>query len=163
MGIDPGLATVGFGIIESAGASSFRAIEYGAVLTPAHKPTEDRLAEIYANISELVNAYRPDAVSVEKLFFNTNEKTAINVAEARGVILLAAKLGGVPIYEYTPLQIKQALTGYGRAEKKQIMYMVKTILKLKSEPRPDDTADALAAAICHGYSAGSALFGYKTK
>ena len=159
MGIDPGLATVGFGIVESAGTFDFRALEFGAVLTPAGKKTEDRLLEIYANIDELVNTFRPDAVSIEKLFFNTNEKTAINVAQARGVILLAVRKNNIPIFEYTPLQIKQALTGYGRAEKKQIMYMVKTLLHLEKEPHPDDTADALAAAICHIYSAASSLFG----
>ena len=158
MGIDPGLATVGFGIINASRGTKFETVEYGAVLTPAKSKIPDRLAEIFENISQLVKTYKPDAVSVEKLYFNTNEKTAINVAQARGVILLAARLGKVPIYEYTPLQIKQALTGYGRAEKKQIMYMVKTILKLESEPRPDDTADALAAAICHAYSSSSALF-----
>lgn len=158
MGIDPGLATVGFGIISASGGTRFEAIEYGAVLTPAGEKIPDRLAEIFDNVSRLVKIYKPDAVSVERLYFNTNEKTAINVAQARGVILLAARLGNVPIYEYTPLQIKQALTGYGRAEKKQIMYMVKTVLKLESEPKPDDTADALAAAICHAYSSSSALF-----
>ena len=158
MGIDPGLATVGFGIISASGGTRFEAIEYGAVLTPAGEKVPDRLAEIFDNVSQLVKTYKPDAVSVERLYFNTNEKTAINVAQARGVILLAARLGNVPIYEYTPLQIKQALTGYGRAEKKQIMYMVKTVLKLESEPKPDDTADALAAAICHAYSSSSALF-----
>ena len=159
MGIDPGLATVGFGIVESAGTFDFRALEFGAVLTPAGKKTEDRLLEIYANIDELVNTFRPDAVSIEKLFFNTNEKTAINVAQARGVILLAVRKNNIPIFEYTPLQIKQALTGYGRAEKKQIMYMVKTLLHLEKEPHPDDTADALASDICHIYSAASSLFG----
>ncbi len=158
LGIDPGLATVGFGVIDSAHAIEFRAVEYGAVLTPASDTTPDRLYEIYNNIDELCRTFCPDAVSIEKLFFNTNEKTAINVAQARGVILLAARKNNIPIYEYTPLQIKQALTGYGRAEKKQIMYMVKTILHLDSEPKPDDTADALAAAICHAYSAGSILF-----
>jgi len=159
MGIDPGLATVGFGIVACDRGKNFKAHEYGAVLTPAGRKTEDRLAEIYENIDELVKTTHPDAVSIEKLFFNTNEKTAINVAQARGVILLAVRMNNVPIYEYTPLQIKQAVTGYGRADKKQIMYMVKTLLSLKSEPHPDDTADALAAAICHGYSASSMLFG----
>ena len=161
LGIDPGLATVGFGFVEHIGSSTFIAGEYGAVLTSSKMKTEDRLAEIFENVQELVKKYRPDAVSIEKLFFNTNEKTAINVAQARGVILLAVRLAGIPIYEYTPLQIKQALTGYGRAEKKQIMYMVKTILKLKSVPKPDDTADALAAAICHGYASSSILLGLK--
>lgn len=161
LGIDPGLATVGFGVVESVRGNDFNAIEYGAILTKANLSVEDRLCEIYDNVNELCRTFRPDAVSVEKLFFNTNEKTAINVAEARGVILLALKKNNIPIYEYTPLQIKQALTGYGRAEKKQIMYMVKTLLKLEKEPKPDDTADALAAAICHIYSSSSILFGVK--
>ena len=161
LGIDPGLATVGFGVVESFRGSDFRALEYGAVLTEAGRKVEDRLSEIYDNVDELCKTFRPDAVSVEKLYFNTNEKTAINVAQARGVILLALRKNNVPIYEYTPLQIKQALTGYGRAEKKQIMYMVKTLLGLDSEPKPDDTADALAAAICHIYSSSSILFGLK--
>ena len=159
LGIDPGLATVGFGVVESRIGNDFRAIEYGAVLTEAGKKVEDRLLEIYDNVDELCKTFRPGAAAVEKLYFNTNEKTAINVAQARGVILLALTKNNVPVYEYTPLQIKQALTGYGRAEKKQIMYMVKTLLKLESEPKPDDTADALAAAICHIYSSSSMLFG----
>ncbi len=161
MGIDPGLAIVGFGIVGHTTSTDLKALEYGAVLTPAHTKTEDRLLEIYDNIDQLIKTYKPDAISIEKLFFNTNEKTAINIAQARGVIVLAARKNNIPIYEYTPLQIKQALTGYGRAEKKQIMYMVKTILKLKCEPKPDDTADALAAAICHIYSSSSSLFGLK--
>ena len=161
LGIDPGLATVGFGVVQSRIGNDFRALEYGAVLTEAGKKVEDRLLEIYDNIDELCKTFRPHAAAVERLYFNTNEKTAINVAQARGVILLALTKNGVPVYEYTPLQIKQALTGYGRAEKKQIMYMVKTLLKLDSEPKPDDTADALAAAICHIYSSSSMLFGMK--
>lgn len=161
LGIDPGLATVGFGVVQSRIGNDFRALEYGAVLTEAGKKVEDRLLEIYDNIDELCKTFKPHAAAVERLYFNTNEKTAINVAQARGVILLALTKNGVPVYEYTPLQIKQALTGYGRAEKKQIMYMVKTLLKLDSEPKPDDTADALAAAICHIYSSSSMLFGMK--
>jgi crossover junction endodeoxyribonuclease RuvC len=161
LGIDPGLATVGFGVVQSRIGNDFCALEYGAVLTEAGKKVEDRLLEIYDNIDELCKTFRPHAAAVERLYFNTNEKTAINVAQARGVILLALTKNGVPVYEYTPLQIKQALTGYGRAEKKQIMYMVKTLLKLDSEPKPDDTADALAAAICHIYSSSSMLFGMK--
>ena len=159
LGIDPGLATVGFGVVDSRLGNDFRALEYGAVLTEAGKKVEDRLLEIYDNVDELCKTFKPHAAAVERLYFNTNEKTAINVAQARGVILLALTKNGVPVYEYTPLQIKQALTGYGRAEKKQIMYMVKTLLKLQSEPKPDDTADALAAAICHIYSSSSMLFG----
>ena len=161
MGIDPGLATVGFGIVRSDVGIDMKAVEYGAVLTEAGMKVEDRLLEIYENVDELCKTFRPDAAAVEKLYFNTNEKTAINVSQARGVIILALRKNNVPIFEYTPLQIKQALTGYGRAEKKQIMYMVKTILKLHEEPKPDDTADALAAAICHVYSSSSALFGIK--
>ena len=158
MGIDPGLATVGYGFLHFS-RGVFKPIDYGAVLTPAGVSVESRLSEIFDNITELVKTYKPAAVSVEKLFFNTNEKTAINVSQARGVIILAVHRCGVPIFEYTPLQIKQAVTGYGRAEKAQIMYMVKKILSLEREPRPDDTADALAAAICHAYSSESALFG----
>ena len=161
LGIDPGLATVGFGVVQSRIGNDFTALEYGAVLTEAGKKVEDRLLEIYDNVDELCKTFHHNAAAVERLYFNTNEKTAINVAQARGVILLALNKNGVPIYEYTPLQIKQALTGYGRAEKKQIMYMVKTLLKLESEPKPDDTADALAAAICHIYSSSSMLFGMK--
>ena len=160
MGIDPGLATVGYGIVHYE-KNNFRPIDYGAVLTPAGTKTEFRLEEIYSNIDELIKTYRPDAVSIEKLYFNTNEKTAVNVCQARGVILLAATKNAVPISEYTPLQIKQAVTGYGRADKKQIIYMVTKLLSLKAEPHPDDTADALAAAICHAYSSDSILFGLK--
>lgn len=160
MGIDPGLATVGFGIIKYE-RNKFSVVDYGAVLTPAGKKTEYRLKEIYENIDELIKQMRPDAVSIEKIYFNTNEKTAVNVCQARGVILLAATKNNIPIYEYTPLQIKQSVTGYGRAEKKQIMYMVTKLLELKKEPHPDDTADALAAAICHAYSSESLLFGMK--
>lgn len=158
LGIDPGLATVGFGVVDYA-KNTFKPVEYGAVLTPAGTKTELRLAEIYDNICELLDTFHPQAVSIEKLYFNTNEKTAVNVCQARGVILLACTKKGVPIYEYTPLQIKQSVTGYGRADKKQIMYMVTKLLSLKKEPHPDDTADALAAAICHAYSSESMLFG----
>lgn len=158
MGIDPGLATVGFGFVRFE-RGRFEPLEYGAVLTPAGVKTEYRLQEIYENITELLRNTRPQAVSIEKLYFNTNEKTAINVCQARGVILLAVTQSGVPIYEYTPLQIKQAVTGNGRADKKQVMYMVTKLLSLKKEPHPDDTADALAAALCHAYSSDSMLFG----
>ena len=160
LGIDPGLATVGFGVVDCF-KNKFRAVEYGAVLTPAGASVPDRLSEIYDGISELCERFRPDTVSIEELFFNDNAKTAVNVCQARGVILLAVKKHGIPIYEYTPLQIKQAITGYGRADKKQIQYMVRTLLSLDSAPKPDDTADALAAAICHGYSADSLLFGLR--
>ncbi len=158
LGIDPGLATVGFGIVDYF-RDSFKVIEYGAILTPAGEKTENRLSEIYDGVCELCKTYLPAAISIEELFFNSNRKTAVAVCQARGVILLAAKKCGIPIYEYTPLQIKQAVTGYGRAEKTQIQYMVKNILKLRTVPKPDDTADALAMAICHAYSQSSALFG----
>ncbi len=160
MGIDPGLATVGYGFVNQA-ASQLEALDYGAVLTPAGTKTEYRLQEIYLNIDQLIKEVRPHAVSIEKLYFNTNEKTAVNVCQARGVILLAATQNSVPVFEYTPLQIKQAVTGNGRAEKKQIMYMVTKLLNLKKEPRPDDTADALAAAVCHAFCSDSMLFGLK--
>lgn len=162
MGIDPGLATVGFGVVDYFN-NNFKPVDYGAVLTPAGTKTEFRLEEIYENIDELINTVHPQAVSIEKLYFNTNEKTAVNVCQARGVILLACTKNRIPIYEYTPLQIKQAVTGYGRADKKQIMYMVTKLLGLKKEPHPDDTADALAAAICHAYSSESILFGLNEK
>ncbi len=161
LGIDPGYAIVGFGVVEYGGkfgANDFRVIEYGAVTTKAHQKTENRLCEIYEGICELCDKFRPDALSIEELFFNTNAKTAVNVCQARGVILLAASKRGIPIYEYTPLQIKQSVTGYGRAEKHQMIEMVKTLLGLKKAPKPDDTADALAAAICHAYSSSSILF-----
>ena len=152
LGIDPGLATVGFGVVQSRIGNDFRALEYGAVLTEAGKKVEDRLLEIYDNIDELCKTFRPHAAAVERLYFNTNEKTAINVAQARGVILLALTKNGVPVYEYTPLQIKQALTGYGRASKGQIQQMMKSMLGLAEIPKPDDVADALAISICHAHS-----------
>ena len=158
IGIDPGYAIVGVGVVDYV-KNKFYPVKFGAVDTPAGTPFEERLRIIYDTVKEVIEETKPECMSIERLYFNTNEKTAINVAQARGVILLALNKNGVPIYEYTPLQIKQALTGYGRAEKKQIMYMVKTLLKLDSEPKPDDTADALAAAICHIYSSSSMLFG----
>ena len=160
IGIDPGYAIVGVGVIEYKG-NKFRPIEYNAITTHSSMASSLRLKWIYDEICMYLDKYKPDAVAIEELFFNTNAKTAILVAQARGVIVLAARKNNIPIYEYTPLQIKQALTGYGRAEKKQIMYMVKTILKLQAEPKPDDTADALAAAICHIYSSSSSLFGLR--
>ena len=157
LGIDPGYAIVGFGVIGYSN-NTLVPIEYGAITTPAHTKTEFRLCEIYDGICELCDKFHPDALSIEELFFNSNAKTAVNVCQARGVILLAASRRGIPIFEYTPLQIKQAVTGYGRAEKHQIISMVTTLLNLKTPPKPDDTADALAAAICHGYSSSSSLF-----
>ncbi len=158
LGIDPGLATVGFGVLRFE-KNKFSVIEYGAILTSPDITIQERLCEIYDNITELCRTYQPHAASIEEIFFNTNQKTAVAVSEARGVILLSLKKAKIPTYEYTPLQIKQAVTGYGRAEKKQIIYMVQNILKLPAPPKPDDTADALAAAICHCFSSSSKLFG----
>lgn len=148
IGIDPGLALMGFGVIDSDGYR-FRMIDYGVIETPAHTDDPERLLQLWKGLNELFEKYKPDAVSVEELFFNKNVKTAISIGQARGVALLAVKNCGIPLYEYTPLQAKQAVVGYGRAEKKQIQLMVKTILGLSDIPKPDDAADALAIAITH--------------
>ncbi len=151
LGIDPGYAIVGTGVVEYKG-NKFFPIDYRAVTTEANMPFELRLKAIYDGVTQLINEYKPDFMSVEELFFNNNAKTAIAVGQARGVILLAAVNAGVPIFEYTPLQVKQAIVGYGRAEKNQVQQMVKAMLGLSAVPKPDDVADALALAICHGHS-----------
>ena len=151
LGIDPGFAIVGVGIIEYKG-NKFRTIDYFALTTKAHTPIEERLKIIYDGITEAINKYKPDFIAVEELFFNNNAKTAIQVGQARGVILLAGVNANLPIYEYTPLQVKQAVVGYGRADKTQIQQMVKAILNLSEIPKPDDVADALAIAVCHAHS-----------
>lgn len=156
LGLDPGFAIIGFGLINSNGYD-FQEIRHGIISTPAHTPMPDRLESIYDDLCVLLEGYKPDAVALEELFFNTNITTGIQVAQARGVIILACKKCGVPIFEYTPLQVKQAVVGYGRAEKKQVMEMTRILLKLNAIPKPDDAADALAMALCHAYSAGSAL------
>ena len=156
LGIDPGYATIGYGVIDY-NKNRFSVAGYGAITTPAGIPFERRLSDIYSDMNELIKKYSPDEMSIEKLYFNTNTTTAIDVAEARGVILLAAYSGGVKIAEYTPLQVKQSVTGYGRAVKKQVQEMTRVILGLEKIPKPDDTADALAMAICHGHSSGSSL------
>ena len=156
LGIDPGLATVGYGVIEY-NEGKFRMLDTGAIETPAGIDVELRLGMIYDDLCELTDMYHPQALSVEELFFNTNQKTAIGVAEARGVILLAAVKKGVEIFEYTPLQVKQSVVGYGRAEKQQVQEMVRIILNLPKVPRPDDAADALALAICHAHCGGSRI------
>ncbi len=156
LGIDPGYAIVGFGAVVYEN-NRFTVLGYGAITTRAHTEFTSRLEEIYDGMNELITKFRPDCISVEKLYFNTNTTTAIAVAESRGCILLAAKKGLVPVYEYTPLQVKSSVTGYGRAEKKQIMEMTRIMLGLEKIPRPDDAADALALAICHGHSSGSLL------
>jgi crossover junction endodeoxyribonuclease RuvC len=159
LGIDPGLAIVGYGVIEFKN-NRFKTIAYGSIETPAHTPVEERLKTIYEDLDTIIKMYRPDDIAIEELFFNTNQTTAITVAEARGVILLCAKQNGVRISEYTPLQVKQSVVGYGRAEKNQVIELVKVILKLNRAPKPDDTADALAIAICHAHCGGSRLGQY---
>jgi crossover junction endodeoxyribonuclease RuvC len=158
LGIDPGIAIVGYGVIDYGERSrSFTTLDYGAITTPANTPVCDRLATIHRELDDLISMYRPDAMAIEELFFNTNQKTAIVVAEARGVLLLCARQRGVEIFEYTPLQVKQAVVGYGRAEKAQVIMMVRTILKLTAAPKLDDTADALAIAVCHAHTGASRL------
>ena len=152
LGIDPGVAIVGYGVVECH-SGNFRCLEYGCITTEAHQLLETRLSEIYASMRELIERHHPDCMSVEELFFQHNQTTAIDVAQARGVILLAADQLHVPIYEYTPLQVKSAIVGYGRAEKQQVMYMVRQYLHLTETPKPDDAADAIAIAICHGNAA----------
>lgn len=148
LGIDPGYAIVGFGVIEKFG-HNIRVLDYGVITTPKEDSMPIRLNSIYDSLCVLIDKYKPDAMAIEELFFQNNQKTAINVAQARGVVVLAGKQKIGNLYEYTPLQIKQALTGQGRAEKRQVQYMVKAILGLNSVPKPDDAADALAAALTH--------------
>ena len=148
LGIDPGYAIVGWGVLA-----------YGAILTDKDTPFEQRLAEIYTGMNEVCTKYRPQALSIEKLYYQHNQTTVIGVAEARGVILLSAAQAGVPIFEYTPMQVKQAVTGYGKAVKKQIQEMTRILLHLDAVPKPDDTADALALAIAHCHCSRSRIAG----
>jgi crossover junction endodeoxyribonuclease RuvC len=148
LGVDPGTATTGYGIIRKEG-QRHSLIKYGCILTPAKTPLSDRLVSIFDELSEIIDEYKPEQIAVEELFFAANSKTAIAVGQARGVILLAGKKKGLPVFEYTPLEVKMALTGYGRADKNQIQQMVKTLISLGEIPKPDDAADALAIAICH--------------
>ena len=159
LGIDPGLAIVGWGVVDYEG-SKFRTIDYGSIATPAGMPTEERLMLIDEGIRELTERFSPEHLAVEELFFNTNITTGIRVAEARGVILCRCRREGLEIHEYTPLQVKQAVVGYGRADKKQVITMVTMLLGLSKPPKPDDTADALAIAICHAHTGGSRIAGY---
>ncbi|MBQ7778330.1 MAG: crossover junction endodeoxyribonuclease RuvC [Oscillibacter sp.] len=156
LGIDPGYATIGFGLIEAERAQ-VHMVTYGAITTPAGLPLSRRLHQIGTDMAELIRQTKPDVIAIEELFFNTNITTGIAVAHARGVLLYAAEDAGVPLYEYTPGQVKLAVTGYGKAEKHQVMDMTKRLLKLKAVPRPDDAADALAIALCHARSATSRL------
>lgn len=151
MGIDPGLATIGFGILDQNG-SDIKPVDFGCIKTEAQSMLTTRLKQIYDACTLLIGEHQPDIVTVEKLFFNRNVTTAFTVGQARGVILLAAEEAGIPITEYTPLQVKKAVTGYGQAEKKQVQEMVKMLLALPRIPKPDDVADALAIAICEAHS-----------
>ncbi len=159
LGIDPGLAIVGWGVLEKRG-SQVVPIACGDLRTPAHTPVETRLEIIYRDLHRIIEKYRPEHMAIEELFFNTNVTTGIAVAEARGVILLCGRQAGLEIHEYTPMQVKQAVVGYGKAEKRQVISMVTSILRLPAPPKPDDTADALAIALCHAQSSGSALAAY---
>ena len=150
-GIDPGYAIVGYGVVEYKG-NNFKTITHGVITTDTTKTFPERLKIVYDELTKLLDLYNPDCVAIEELFFNKNVKTAINVGQARGVQLLAAMNKGLELYEYTPLQIKQGVVGYGRASKKQVQEMVKMILNLKEIVKPDDAADALAVAICHAHS-----------
>ena len=162
LGIDPGLAIVGWSVIETTRGNS-RAIAYGSITTPANTLIESRLLMIQKDLESLIEHYKPDEMAIEELFFNTNITTGIAVAEARGVILCTAHKMGVKISEYTPLQVKQAVVGYGKAEKRQVIAMVTSILKLPAPPKPDDVADAVAIALCHSQCAGSAMGKYFNK
>ena len=159
LGIDPGFATVGWAVIDSERGNLYP-VAYGAITTPAHTNFESRLLMIKKDLETVIDKYSPTEMAIEELFFNTNITTGIAVAEARGVILCTAYEKGLKISEYTPLQVKQSVVGYGKAEKHQVIAMVTSILKLKNPPKPDDTADAVAIAICHSQCAGSVIGKY---
>ncbi|MBE0521173.1 MAG: crossover junction endodeoxyribonuclease RuvC [Candidatus Methanoperedenaceae archaeon] len=148
IGIDPGLAIVGFGVIQKNG-DDITPLSYGCIRTSSKKQTPDRLLEIYNETCELFDKYTPGCIAIEKLFFNKNVTNAMSVSEARGVVLLAARQKGIPVYEYTPLQVKQGITGSGKADKMQVQEMIKSLLKLDDLPKPDDAADGLSIALCH--------------
>lgn len=156
LGVDPGIAIVGWGVVDYENGKMLSP-GHGVITTPSDMPTEDRIASVYRDFTEIIEQYKPSAMAIEELFFNTNQKTGIIVAEARGVLLLAARLHDIPVYEYTPLQIKQSVVGYGRAEKNQVIQMVTRFLRLDAPPKPDDAADALACAITHGNTGTSRL------
>ena len=159
LGIDPGIAIVWYGVIEFKN-SRFVTLAHGSIQTPAHTDVEARLEMIYDELDSIIKIYHPTEMAIEELFFNTNHTTMVPVAEARGVILLCAKQNGLRVAEYTPLQVKQSVVGYGRAVKKQVMHMVSLLLKLESTPKLDDTCDALAIAICHANCSGSRVQGF---
>ena len=156
LGIDPGYAIIGWGLIRFE-RGKYIPVDFGAITTEAGTPFNRRLELIYDQLNELLDTHHPDVVAVEKLYFQTNAKTAIDVAQARGVTMLALQKHGVPVFEYTPLQVKSAVTGFGQAQKPQVMEMTKRLLRLKAVPKPDDTADALAIAICHAQYGGTSL------
>lgn len=156
LGIDPGYAIIGWGVIAYE-RGRFAPLDFGAVTTPAGMPFGERLERIFNEITAIITTHNPEALAIEKLYFQNNQKTAIEVAEARGVLLLAAQQAGIPVFEYTPLQVKSAVTGYGQAQKPQVMEMTRRLLRLTKVPKPDDTADALAIAICHAQTGGTAL------
>ena len=157
LGIDPGFATIGFGMIDSE-RGEHRLIQYGTVTTPADLAFPDRLVMIYDDMVRLLEVLRPEAVAIEELFWGHNVTTGIGVSHGRGVILLAIAKAGIPMFEYTPMQVKQAVVGYGKAEKHQVMDMTRRLLKMEKVPRPDDAADALALALCHGRTHTSLLY-----
>ena len=156
LGIDPGVATIGFGLVR-AERNRNQLLRYGVITTPPGIPLSNRLLQISNDMEELIHAFHPDEMAVEELFYTKNITTGIAVAHGRGVILLAAEKLGVPVFEYTPMQVKQAVVGYGKAEKRQVMLMTQRLLHMKEIPRPDDAADALALAICHSRAATSLL------
>jgi crossover junction endodeoxyribonuclease RuvC len=151
LGVDPGVAITGYGIIDYTG-NKFKVIEYGAVLTGSKIEFSCRLLKIYQELSIIISKYKPDVFAIEELFFNKNIKTALAVGHGRGVAILSAATQNLPVFEYTPLQVKQAVVGYGRAEKSQVQQMIKILLCLPAIPKPDDVADALAVAVCHAHS-----------
>lgn len=151
LGIDPGIAIMGYGILQYDG-NNLKVIDYGAVTTPAGLPVQNRLRDIYMGVDSLIRTVKPDCAAVEELFYFKNQKTIITVSEARGCAITACANNGVEVFEYTPLQVKQAVVGYGNADKKQVQFMVRALLNLKEIPKPDDIADALAVSICHCHS-----------
>jgi len=163
LGIDPGTATTGYGIVREVAPGKIVPVDYGVILTFPETPAPDRLVHIYEAINHLIEKYSPDTIATERLFFSNNEKTALSVGRAIGVILLAIAQHKLPWTEYTPMQVKQAVTGVGSADKKQIQWMVTKLLGLKEVPKPDDAADALAIAICHAHSVKLATLGVRNR
>ena len=156
LGIDPGIAIVGYGLVRYEN-NRFTPIDYGAIETHASTPTVDRLIQVHEGLYRIVEQYKPDVAAIEELFFQHNQTTIINVAQARGALLMALARHKIPIFEYTPMQVKQSVVGYGKAEKRQVMDMTRRLLKMEKMPRPDDAADAIAIALCHARSSTSLL------